>query len=204
MKSSHAVFDYDREYGRDIRIASAVSLAAVIAVFLFAPQPQVPPYQFRGVSDWVVTPLDTAAFVVPPPARPKLEPRGVPVPSANPDVQTIGKNTSFGDSTTIPPTPELEPVPFWKVEHKPVIVHQVIPEYPELCRIAGIGGRVAVSVVVDTLGNVRSVEILKSSGSILLDQAAVTAAHGFRFVPGYQRDRPVPVTVSIPFNFELQ
>jgi protein TonB len=70
---------------------------------------------------------------------------------------------------------------------------------------AGVEGKVVVSMAVDTLGNVSSVEVYASSGNVLLDQAAVAAAHQCRFTPGFQRDRPVVVrNVILPFNFKLR
>jgi TonB family protein len=63
---------------------------------------------------------------------------------------------------------------------------------------------VTIAVVVDTLGHVSSTRVLSSSGIVLLDQAAMGAASQCLFRPGYQRDRPVAVEMSIPFKFRLE
>jgi TonB family protein len=51
---------------------------------------------------------------------------------------------------------------------------------------------------------VAEAQILKSSGNDALDEAALTAARQARFTPARQKDMPVKVWVSIPFNFYLK
>jgi TonB family protein len=206
MKSRYAVFDHDLEYGRDIRIASIVALVSITAAFLFVPQPQVQPYRLRGVVEWDYRIEEPGPIIVDPPKPPEPAPRGIPVASDNPQAQTIAKNTTFNELNVDITAPTLDvDIPFWKVERKPELIHKVIPDYPEMPRAAGIEGKVVVSMVVDTLGNVAHAEVYATSGNSLLDQAAVGAAYRCGFVPGYQRDRPVVVRqLILPFNFKLQ
>jgi TonB family protein len=206
MKSRYAVLDHDLEYGRDIRIAGIVSLALVIAVFLFAPQPQVEPYRLRGAVEWDRVMPDPGPVVLDLPKPPEPAPRGIPLASDNPVAPTIGRNTTFNELKPDVTAPTIDnDVIFWKVERRPVMIHEVKPDYPEMARTAGIEGKVVVSLVVDTLGNVAHAEVYASSGNVQLDQAAVTAAYQCRFIPGYQRDRPVTVRqLILPFNFRLQ
>jgi protein TonB len=207
MKSRYAVFDHDLEYGRGIRIASVVALVSITAAFLFAPQPQVPPYRLRGAVQWDYRNDDPRPIVADAPKPPEPAPRGIiPVASDNPQAQTIARNTSFNELKPDITVPTLAvDVPFWKVERKPKLVHEVKPDYPEMARAAGIEGKAVVSMVVDTLGNVAYAEVYATSGNLLLDQAAVAAAYQCRFSPGFQRDRPVTVRqLILPFNFKLQ
>jgi len=206
MKSRYAVFDHDLEYGRDIRIASVVALVSITAAFLFVPQPQVQPYRLRGVVEWDYPIEEPGPIIVDPPKPPEPAPRGIPVASDNPQAQTIAKNTTFNELNVDITAPTLDvDIPFWKVERKPELIHKVIPDYPEMPRAAGIEGKVVVSMVVDTLGNVAHAEVYATSGNLLLDQASVAAAYQCRFIPGYQRDRPVTVRqLILPFNFKLQ
>jgi TonB family protein len=205
MKARYAAIDRDLEYGRNVRVAGIVSLVAVILVFQFGPQPDVKPYQLRGVlsdSNWVR--LDTALIRIQLPVPPKPQGQVVPAKGGEPSVPTIDPNTNFPDIVRPVDDPKVEPMAFWRVEKKPVLVHQVVPTYPEMARMAGIEGLVQVSVVVDTIGNVAKAEVLKSSGNVQLDEAALAAAREFRFSPGFQRDRPVPVLMSVPFRFSLE
>jgi len=204
MKTMIDAFDHDREYGRDIRLAGVVALASVTVAFLFAPQPGVEPYRLRRpvVSDLMI--VDPGPLVYVPPKPPEPVRRGVPVASDNPEVTTIGRNTDFNELKPDITAPVLDDVKFWKVERKPRLLTSVTPVYPEMARAAGIEGKVVVSMVVDTLGSVARAQVHATSGSVLLDQAAVDAAYGCTFSPGYQRDRPVQVSeVVMTFNFSL-
>ena len=124
--------------------------------------------------------------------------------SDNPEVLTVAKNTSFDELKVVVTETKLEAVDFIKVERRPELIRKVIPDYPEMARAAGIEGKVVVSMVVDTLGNVAHAEVYATSGNSLLDRAAVEAALKCGFTPGFQRDRPVVVrNVILPFNFRL-
>jgi protein TonB len=196
--------DHDRAYGRDIRIAFAVSLAILVASFLFLKQPVVKPYVMRAQLPSIE--IDPYPLVVKPPSEhtPVVRP-SLPIPSADGKATDPGVGIhNFGVLDSIVVAPTIEVQPWWKVEKKPKTIHQAVPVYPEMARTAGIEGNVVVTAVVDTLGNVSSAEILASSGSTLLDQAALEAARNCIFSPGMQQDRPVPVYVSIPFSFKLQ
>ncbi len=206
MKTRSGVFDHDLVYGRDIRVAGAVALLTVIAVFLFVPQPKVEPYQPRALADWDFIVEDPQPVVYDQPRPVQPAPRGVPLASDNPQAPTIGPNTDFRELKPDIAAATIETnVPFWKVERKPVLVRVETPGYPEMARAAGIEGKVIVSMVVDTLGRVASAGVFRSSGNALLDRAAIDAAYKCGFVPGYQRDRPVAVrNVMLPFSFSLQ
>ena len=206
MKTRSTVFDHDLEYGRDIRIAGAVALVFVTAAFLFVPQPQVAPYRLRGPGEWNITVDDPMPVAYDPPKPVEPVPRGVPLASDNPEAPTIGPNTDFNELKPDITVPTLDAnIPFWKVERKPKLVREARPDYPEMARSAGIEGKVVISMVVDTLGNVASADVYATSGNAMLDRAAVEAAYKCGFAPGYQRDRPVVVrNVILPFNFRLQ
>jgi protein TonB len=207
MKTRSIMFDHDREYGRDIRVAGILALVLVTVAFLFMPQPRVELLRARApVVDWTLT-IEKPLPVVYEPPKPVVQaPRGVPRASDNPEAPTIGPNTDFNELKPDITAPTIETnVPFPKVERKPRLVREVVPDYPEMARAAGIEGKVIVSMVVDTLGNVASAEIYASSGNASLDRAAIEAAYKCGFTPGYQRDRPVVVrNVILPFNFKLR
>jgi protein TonB len=60
-----------------------------------------------------------------------------------------------------------------------------------------------VKALVDIDGSIMDVQILKSSGNQMLDEAALAAARKWKFTPAKQRDKFVRVYVSIPVNFRL-
>ncbi|HTW92016.1 MAG TPA: energy transducer TonB [bacterium] len=110
-----------------------------------------------------------------------------------------GVRTIIGVRTRVPPVA----VPWVKVEVKPQPVSIPVPAYPEVVRVAGIEGRVVVQALIDTDGSVAAVQMLASSGNALLDAASCEAAQGAKFTPARERDKPVAVWVSIPFQFHL-
>ena len=94
------------------------------------------------------------------------------------------------------------PADFVPVDKAPVVVAKSEPAYPALAIKAGIEGIVWVKIWVDKTGKPRDVVILKSEQEIL-NKPALDAAWEFRFTPGYIKDKPVDVWVSVPFKFRL-
>jgi TonB family protein len=75
------------------------------------------------------------------------------------------------------------------------------PAYPAVARAARASGTVVVSVEVDEKGNVTSAKAI--SGHPLLRAAAEAAARQARFSPTLLSGKPVKVTGTITYNFEL-
>ena len=78
----------------------------------------------------------------------------------------------------------------------------VLSHYPKLLKDAGIGGTVEVYVFIDVNGAVQNATVNRSSGNRTLDQAALDAAREIQFSPALNRDKKVPVWISIPITFE--
>jgi protein TonB len=74
-------------------------------------------------------------------------------------------------------------------------------EYPPLLRDAGIGGTVQVWFFIDEVGQVTNQVVNESSGHTALDDAALRVAPVFEFTPALNRDKAVPVWVSLPITF---
>jgi protein TonB len=74
-------------------------------------------------------------------------------------------------------------------------------EYPPLLRDAGIGGTVQVWFFIDEKGIVQNRVVNESSGHTALDDAALRVAPVFKFTPALNRDKAVPVWVSLPITF---
>ena len=74
-------------------------------------------------------------------------------------------------------------------------------EYPPLLRDAGIGGTVKVWFFIDENGIVQNQVVNESSGHQALDAAALRVAPVFKFTPALNRDKAVPVWVSLPITF---
>ncbi len=126
------------------------------------------------------------------------------IPAVKPKPETVVSQPPV--ETTPPPKEETTPqiVPYAKVEIKPNPISIPKPEYPEMARRARIEGQTIVKVLVEVDGSVIDAQILKSSGNDALDEAALVAARQAKFSPARQKDIPVRVWVSIPFNFYLK
>jgi TonB family protein len=74
-------------------------------------------------------------------------------------------------------------------------------EYPPLLRGAGIGGSVQVWFFIDETGQVQRVVLNETSGHEALDEAALRVAATIAFTPALNRDRQVPVWISLPITF---
>jgi protein TonB len=199
--------DHKRMYGIYLRAGILSSIVVFIMLFLFVPYAQPVPYELKHEIITMVE--DISAYIdkyeEPPPAeRPK-----VALPAENEIgeenvVETIAEAEFREDLIRTRPTgPEIEIVPYYKVEVKPQPLVQAKPRYPDLARRAGIEGQTVVKALVDIDGSIRDVQILKSSGNAMLDEAALAAARNWKFSPAKQRDKYVRVYVSIPVNFRL-
>ncbi len=199
--------DLKMMYGVYLRVGMFSSLILVILVFLLVPYSEPQPYKLKTEIVTMVEEISAQMekYEEPPPMeRPKV---AVEAESevAEEAVETIA-TTEFQEDLirTMPTGPDIEIVPYYKVEVKPQPVFNPVPKYPELAKQAGIEGTTVVKMLVDIDGSVRDVKILKSSGNQMLDQSALAAAKQSKFTPAKQRDKFVRVWVSRPFRFKLQ
>ncbi len=194
-----------RYYAVAIRVAAAVALFLLLAVFVGMPgELEVKPYKLRRDVQMVMEALPPELEKIAEP--PKVKPPQMPVPAeSESDIEaTTIETTTFSEIIKRPVETDIPVVPFWRVEVKPQPITIPTPAYPELARQAGIEGQTVVKALVEIDGSVIDVEILKSSGNQTLDAAARKAAYRAKFTPAKQRDQPVRVWVSIPYRFTLQ
>jgi periplasmic protein TonB len=143
----------------------------------------------------------------PPPARPSI-----PIESEDEDIDddmTIDETDldDFEDWDEPPPPPESNVI-FVAYDEAPeplggyeAIQRNVV--YPDIAREAGIEGTVIVQALIWKDGSVREVKILKGIPKTGLNEAAMEAIQKTTFKPAYQRDKAVPVRISIPVKFRL-
>jgi periplasmic protein TonB len=86
---------------------------------------------------------------------------------------------------------------------KPEIIHQVQPRYSELARRAAVQGAVIVEAVIDELGQVTHVRLIRGL-PMQLDLAAMDAIKQWRFKPALLDGRPVKVFYTLTVNFTIQ
>src|SRR2546423_11721672 len=85
-----------------------------------------------------------------------------------------------------------------KADHRAVLKSAVRPEYPYEARLHHITGTGVVVIHIDrATGNVTSCEMAPSTGSEILDEAAMSAMRQWRFNPGG------PVMAKCPITFTM-
>jgi protein TonB len=126
--------------------------------------------------------------IIPPVAAPVV----APAPSAPASASAV---------LSVPgPAPTAAPPAFVP----PAFLDRVEPVYPERARRAGVEGLATVRVRLDPAGAVVAVELLQSSGSRLLDEAALAAARASRFAPASRGRVGVPSEALATYRFELR
>jgi len=76
--------------------------------------------------------------------------------------------------------------------------------YPRRAREMGWEGTVVLRVEVKPDGTVGEVSVGQTSGHATLDEAALMAVKGWRFVPAMEGNFPVPSLVNLPVRFDLK
>lgn len=198
--------DHKRMYGVYLRVGMFSSMVIFIMLFTFVPYEAPQPYELKRDIARIIDIIDTEIDVIdepPPKERPRVavEASKEVIDEA---VVTIVETFFKEDPFRITPVgPEIESVPYYRLEVKPKPIFSAKPVYPEICRQAGIEGAAVVKMLIDIDGSVIDVEILKSSGNQLLDQSAIAAARKSTFTPAKQRDKLVRVWVARSVRFKL-
>ena len=78
------------------------------------------------------------------------------------------------------------------------------PAYPSAARRGNIEGKVLLKVDVSQEGTAEQVEVARSSGSRLLDEAARVAVEQWRFVPAHRGSEKVAANVIVPIIFKIK
>ena len=91
-----------------------------------------------------------------------------------------------------------------QVQNRDEVARALEREYPSLLRDAGVGGKVDVWIRISEGGAVQKVQVNSSSGQPALDEAALKVAQVIKFSPAMNRDKAVPVWVSIPITFQVR
>lgn len=138
-----------------------------------------------------------AGLPVPVEPKPAVVPAAAPVvpavtPVALPAVPTQGRVLAAA------------PAPVAEVFVPPAFLSRQEPAYPERARRAGAEGVVGVRIALAADGSVRQVELTRSSGSRLLDDAALAAARASTFVPARRNHAPVEAEAVASYRFELR
>lgn len=164
------------------------------------------------------------APVAPPPRQPAIEP--LPEQRPTPRLQrtlvpaaagpAVSRHPQASKPSQPPPQEALSPLlrsgvgPASAAAHPsyraaaPIAASNRPPVYPRRALLHRWAGEVWLRVRVTAAGQVAGVEIEKSSGFPVLDQAATRAVRGWQFQAARRDDRPVPCEVRLPVRFRLE
>ena len=77
------------------------------------------------------------------------------------------------------------------------------PAYPASAKHNNVQGKVLVNVLVSASGKAAKVDISRSSGYAILDQAALDAIKQWRFIPASRSGHSVEASVVVPVDFKI-
>lgn len=86
---------------------------------------------------------------------------------------------------------------------KPDYLRNPPPPYPRMARERGWDGTTLLRVEVLANGTTGAIEIVRSSGHRLLDEASVQTVRGWRFHPARRNQRPIDAWAEVPITFVL-
>ena len=221
-----AVLRLEEEDAPRLRRAIRIGIAAAIAVHILLFFIVFPSYYEEKILKIGSTPkvYRLRAVTFQPPPKPQVrrtvskpKARLVPVPDATPDDpepliddQAVDVTDldfpEVGDSVVIPEGPAgpaIGPMQIAGNVLAPVRIHSPDPHYPEEARHARVQGVVILQTIIDKVGNVTDVKVLKGLPSGLTE-AAVEAVSSWRFKPATLEGEPVAVYYLVTVSFSVQ
>ena len=91
-----------------------------------------------------------------------------------------------------------------ELRNRDVVVRALVSNYPPELRARKVGGTTLVWLYINEAGQVAQVRVKETSGNQQLDEAAVRVAESMLFTPAVNRDRVVPVWISLPIVFNAR
>ncbi|MDD5126150.1 energy transducer TonB, partial [Methylovulum sp.] len=142
-----------------------------------------------------------------PKPKPKLQPKPMPQLAPPPLPRPVSTVESKGPVVPVPPVAQAAPPVVEKVTEPKAgaaYLHNPSPEYPEAAMDRGLEGKVLMKVHVQPNGKPDTVNVTKSSGYSILDDAAVRTVKQWSFVPAMRGKTPIAGWVTVPITFNLQ
>lgn len=136
------------------------------------------------------------------PPPPRTAPLPLPPPVAEPaTIAAVEQATTVAKVDAAMPAPvvaDIEP------DYKAAYLNNPPPAYPMVARRNGLQGRVTLSVEVLANGSCGQINIHKSSGYAMLDNAALQTVKNWRFAPARQAGQTVDKWFMVPIQFSLK
>lgn len=205
---------FKRSFGSWFWGSMIVATMAHFAIFALWPDMTAEDVSFTSAE---LTAIDLPPEIEIPPAPETIRRPATPViATADIDEDITIAPTTFEDNPVedLPPPPEavtnmdLSTAPTFtpmtvrpEVRNRAEVERALEREYPPLLRDAGIGGTVDVWFFIDEEGRIVNTVVDKTSGHTALDDAALKVADIIEFTPALNREKRVPVWISLPITF---
>ncbi len=219
--------DLQNKRGLFLQIGFVLVLGAVFAAFSGSREVNSVDLWENQASEYVEEVFLPTVFTEPP------KPPVLPPPPRVLDVLNMVEEIEEGDlelnldpdwfepGTNFPlPLPPVTPA-FNEAIPEPVVVAQIMPEfpggevalraflarnikYPEVALQTGVSGKVYVRFVIETNGEVSSVQIARGVDPALDTEAIRVVSKLPKWRPGIQDGRLVRVTYTVPIHFQIQ
>ena len=205
---------FKRSFGSWFWGSMIVATVAHFAIFFFFPE--LTAEDVSVVSDQLEAIELPPEIEIPPPPEAIARPATPVITSAEIDEDITIAPTTFEDNPVedLPPPPDevtttdISAAPTFTpytvrpdIKNRTAVARALEREYPPLLRDAGIGGTVQVWFFIDEDGAVVNTQVNESSGHKALDDAAIQVAEIIEFTPALNRDKRVPVWISLPITF---
>ncbi len=217
LRMKNQLSDLRGKYRKTFEVSLILALSFLIMAFKFWPEMQKQEVEFDTPQELFTVEdiLQTNHENKPPPPPKPVIPVEAPSDNLLEDIELSATEIDEDVDEPLPPAMnenrtvvEEEPAIFRAVEEMPEpiggigeIQKKII--YPEIAKRAETEGRVYIKAVINEIGDVTQVEVLKGIGSGC-DEAAMEAVRQTKFKPGKQRGKPVKVQITVPVFFKLR
>ena len=113
--------------------------------------------------------------------------------------QLAGKQTSGREDPNATATKAAESDPIFNAAY----LNNPAPSYPISAKRKGIQGKVLINVAVKVDGTPATVQISRSSGSTVLDEAALETVKQWKFIPARRAGNLIQANVIVPIEFKM-
>ena len=129
----------------------------------------------------------------------KAETKNEEIKNPEKEEMIAGKQTSGQVDKNATATRSAQTAPVFDAAY----LNNPAPGYPRSAKKRGIQGKVLLDVVVTADGTAMQVVVSSSSGSSMLDKAALEAVQKWHFIPAHHKGRLVQANVIVPVEFKL-
>jgi protein TonB len=202
---------YDLDAKRILATAATIAIHVLALMLLLAPMEWTPPVATVEVDPQVIFIEEKKIKPIDPPPLPIERPREVTTPRVQrtPAVEEhpvisdeTGPMATAVEEVQLPVADTFDPPPSGPVAL--AVLQSPPPIYPSSAIRMGITGRVVLRIEVDATGRAVSGVIEQSSGSTILDNAALKVVLAkWRFVPAQHAGQNIAATALVPIVFSL-